>query len=104
MTTPVDQTPVTDEVRRIEPVDVLTRDQQTLVLYERGVVQLGPIGAAIFRRTASTPLSVRDLAAALEAEFGPTPEGSTSDATRTAVDDLVRQGVLARVPRSGERS
>lgn len=80
-------------VERIESVDLLTRDGRVLILFDRSLVELGPLGAAIFDY-ASEPITLDDLAAKLEAEFGPPLEGTTMDAVVSSVTGLVQQGVL----------
>lgn len=88
-------------VRRREPADRLTRDGETLLLYERQVVRLGPIGSAIYE-TAAAPVELAQLAEALEATFGAPPDGSLLAATTAAVQDLLRQRVLEEVhPETG---
>lgn len=83
-------------MRRREPADRLTREGETLLLYERQVVRLGPIGSAIFE-TAAAPVELAELAEALEAAFGAPPDGSLLAATTAAVADLLRQQVLEEV-------
>lgn len=84
-------------VRRVEPVDRLTDRRDSLLLYERQIVRLGPIGTAIFE-AAGIPIGLHDLAGRLEREFGAPADGGTELATQAAVDDLVAQGVLTIEP------
>lgn len=83
-------------VRRREPADYLTRDGETLLLYERKVVRLSPIGSAIFH-VATVPVSLSEVADELEATFGAPTEESVLAATAAAVEDLLLQGVLEEV-------
>ncbi len=82
------------QVRRIEPVDRLSRAGGSLLLYERELIQLGPIGTAIFDAAADV-IEVGELADQLAATFGAPAEGSAAKATASAVDDLIARGVLA---------
>lgn len=87
-------------VCRREPADSLTREGETLLLYERHVVRLGPIGSAIYE-TAAAPVELADLAEALAATFGAPPDGSLLAATTAAVQDLLGQRVLEQVDGEG---
>lgn len=81
--------------RRVEPVDRLTTDEGTLLLYERELIALTPLAAEVFARCAR-PTTLDVLAAHLGAEFG-APDGTTlEEATRGVVAELVARGVLAR--------
>ena len=80
-------------ITRVEPVDRLDREGESLLLYERQVVRLGPIGTAIFDRTA-VPRDLAELAEALAEEFGPPATGTLIEVTRAAVADLIGQQVL----------
>jgi hypothetical protein len=82
------------KVQRREAADVLTRDGETAVLLTKGgLVRLSAISAAVYALT-QEPVDVDDLARHLEVRFG-TPAGQTTlDATKDAVTDLIRHGVL----------
>lgn len=82
-------------LQRVEPVDVLARPEGTLLLYERELVRLSPLGGEIFAG-AARPVPLEDLADRLAAAFG-APEGDLLDATRVAVQQLVTMGVLREV-------
>lgn len=81
------------KIQRRILADVLTRDGETAVVVTGRVVRLSDLSALVFALT-ENPVEVEDLARALEAELG-APEGrSTLDATKDAVSDLIRHGVL----------
>lgn len=84
------------KVRRVEASDVLSRDGQTLALFDTQLVWLSELGALAYER-ADAPITVADLADALRAEFGEPPTGSLADAVSSLVDDLVARGVLSQV-------
>jgi len=73
---------------------------ETLLLYDNEVVRLGPLGSAIVSH-AVQPVTPRELAAALQAEFG-APAGDPLAATQTAVDDLISRRVLERLSTEDE--
>ena len=80
-------------VRRRRARDVLVRDGETAVLVTGRVVRLGELSSMIYALCAE-PIEVEQLARALETSFG-APEGiSVVQATKDAVADLVRHGVL----------
>lgn len=78
---------------RVEPVDQLVLDGESIVLHADRYVRLGPIGTHLMV-DAGTPRTIEDLAATLTAAFGEPAEGSAVDATRAAVASLVEQGVM----------
>ncbi len=81
-------------IRLEPPRDMLVRDDSALLLYPAELIRLSGIGAAIARLAADW-ITLHDLTAALEEQFG-SPEGvSAHEATRTAVTELVGRGVLA---------
>lgn len=81
------------KVRRSPPRDVLVEDDAALLLYPNELIQLSGLGTAIIGLTEDT-ISIKDLAAALQNQFG-APEGvSTHAATQAAVTELVDRGVL----------
>lgn len=82
-------------VQRVEPVDTLFREEGSLLLYERELVRVSPIGEEIFAVTAE-PMTVEGLAAHLTSLFG-SPEGDAVEATRVAVEQLLAKGVLREV-------
>lgn len=83
-------------LRRVEPVDALFHPQGALLLYQRELVQLSPLGEEIFV-FADRPVSLEQLADHLAEVFG-APDGDVVEAARHAVDQLVSQGVLEQVP------
>lgn len=82
-------------VHRVEPVDSLFRAEGALVLYERELVRLSPLGEEIFV-AAQRPVGLEDLARHLAQVFG-VPAGDPLEATGAAVRDLVARGVLREV-------
>lgn len=81
--------------RTDEITDVLTRDGVTVVLVRGRLVRLSPLSAMILA-LAVERIDDDELSRRLEAHFG-TPEGrSAAAATKDAVTDLVRLGVLRR--------
>ncbi|KRE43449.1 hypothetical protein [Knoellia sp. Soil729] len=83
-------------VQRWEPTDALLRDDVALVFVRGTVVRLSELSTAIFTLT-EDPIAVDDLAAELKTRFGAPKTGSTLDATKDAVADLIRNGILRRV-------
>ena len=82
--------------KRTEPIDYLILDGDSIALYEDHFVRLGALGTCIMT-TAELPQTIDNLATALAKAFGAPPQGSVVDATRTAVANLVAQGVLLEV-------
>ncbi len=82
-------------VRRVDPIDHLARDGESLLLYAGELVRLGPIGTALFD-ACSAPVSVSELALQLERAFGTPAEGTLIDATLRAVEDLLSRGILVQ--------
>jgi hypothetical protein len=81
------------KVQRREASDMLTRDGETAVLVDGVLVRLSELSALVHDLT-EEPVDVVNLAHVLESRFG-APEGRTAlDATRDAVADLVRHGIL----------
>lgn len=87
-------------VRHVPPVDRLDFEEGSLLLYERTLVSLSVLGAAVVRHTAE-PTSVADLADRLREEFGDPVAGSVEAATASVVDALVGTGVLEPLPEAG---
>lgn len=83
-------------LRRVEPVDALFHPQGALLLYERELVQLSPLGEEAFL-FADRPVTLEQLAAHLAEVFG-APDGDAVEASRLAVEQLVAQGVLEQLP------
>ena len=87
---------MTDRYVRVEPVDLLGLDAESLALYPDRFVRLGPLGTCLLVAS-EAPRTIDDLTAALTDAFGDPPEGSAVDATRAAVADLIAQCVLREV-------
>jgi hypothetical protein len=83
-------------VQRWEPTDALLREQEALVLVRGTVVRLTELSTAIFTLT-EDPIVIDELAGELETLFGVPEAGSSLDATKDAVADLIRHGILRRV-------
>lgn len=81
--------------RRDLVTDWLARDGQTAVLVRGRLVRLSDVGAMVFALT-EEPVEVEWLAARLESQFGAPADGSVLDATKDAVTELIRLGVLRR--------
>lgn len=82
-------------VRR-EADDVLTRDGQTAVLMDGEVRRLSALSAEVYALL-EAPLDIEELARELGSRFG-SPEGtSVAEATKNAVADLIRHGIIRRV-------
>ena len=82
-------------IRALAPVDRLDRGDRTLLLYDRSVVELSPLGVALFE-AAATGTTLAELTAAIVDVFGAPPEGSAGDLVHRAVTDLVQLSVLTR--------
>lgn len=85
-----------DAYVRVEPVDLLVRSDESLVVYESQFVRLGPLATFIVVN-AETPQTADEWTARLTDAFGTPAQGSASDATRRMLLDLVAQGVLQEV-------
>ena len=82
--------------RHDEILDWLSRDGETIVLTRYGVVRLSEVGALVFELTQDA-VEVGALSERLEEVFGaPAGAAGALDATKDAVTDLVRLGVLRR--------
>lgn len=80
-------------IRLVTPTDTLTRDGETLLLYDDHVVRLGALGSAII--TASRhPISLAALTGRLSTRFGSPETTDAAAATVAAVEQLVAEGVL----------
>lgn len=86
--------PSPQRVRAVAAHDELHEDGESLVLMDGQVRRVSMIGTTI-RALAAEGISVRELAVALEQEFGVPPEGDVLDLTRRAVADLLDAGLLA---------
>ena len=82
--------------RRMDTVDHLVIDGESILLYEDRFIRLGPLGTRIVT-IADTPRRIEDFAAALTDALGAPAHGSAAEATRAAVTDLLAQGVLREV-------
>lgn len=80
-------------VHAVPVVDRLERDGRTLLLLERQVVELSPLGLAAYD-AASEPLTVAELTEVLVGLFGSPPEGDPSEGVQRLVDELVGLGLL----------
>ncbi len=76
----------------VEVVDDLYTEDGALVLLESRLVRLGPVGAVILQ-TAAKPVTLMQLADALESAFG-APEGDLLTLTEEAVTTLTLEGLL----------
>lgn len=81
---------------RVEPVETLVRAEGVLVLYERELVQLSPLGGEMFAACAEER-TLGELTEHLTAVFG-RPPGDPEEATRIALESLVAREVLREVP------
>lgn len=80
---------------RVEPVETLVRAEGVLVLYERELVQLSPLGGEMFAACAEER-TLGELT-----EHDPRSSGGRRDpeeATRIALESLVSREVLREVP------
>lgn len=84
---------VTGRVRLVPPVDRLDLDEGTLLLYERRLVSLSVLGAAV-ADLSTEPVTAAALTESLRAEFGDPVAGSAAAATAEVVAALVDLGVL----------
>lgn len=82
--------------RSVPAHDELHRDGESLVLIDGEVQRVSALGTLI-RAQAVEPATVEGLAAVLEEEFGPPPEGTSVEVTQQAVDVLVETGLLERL-------
>lgn len=80
----------------IAPTDTLTRDGDTLLLYDDHVVRLGALGTAIIAEC-RRPIGVPALAGRLTARLGAPDDADAHAATLSAVEQLVADGVLGWV-------
>lgn len=83
-------------VRAVAAHDELHRGDDSLVLLQGRVHRVSSLGT-LLRERARRPVTLEELAAALEEALGPPPEGSALDLTRQAVDALLGAGLLERV-------
>ncbi|QCV96067.1 PqqD family peptide modification chaperone [Acidipropionibacterium acidipropionici] len=75
------------------PTDMLTRDDEVILLYSDEAIRLDGVSAAIVE-LAAAPIGLERLTRELEARFG-APAGSTIlDATAAAAQELGDRGVL----------
>ncbi len=78
--------------RATPAIDELHTDDGGLVLLERRLVRLGPVGS-IIRLTAADPATVAEFGDALVRQFGE-PGGNLAALTQEAVDTLIAEGLL----------
>lgn len=83
-------------VRAVVAHDELHRDGESLVLVEGQVHRVSALGTFI-RERAGGPVTLEELAQALETAFGPPPEGTALEQTRAAVEVLLAAGLLEAV-------
>lgn len=84
---------------RTEPLDVLIRDDESLVLLPPDlVIRLSPIATAIYQSLAR-PTDGTTLAAVVERRFGVPPgDRSTEEAVMVIVAELCQAGILRMGP------
>lgn len=80
-------------VRTVVAHDELHRDGESLVLLDGQVHRVSALGTMI-RERAGGPITLEELAGALEEAFGAPPEGTALELTRQAVDALVAVGLV----------
>lgn len=85
------------KVQRREVTDLITRDGETAVLVDGMLVRLSELGATMYALT-ELPVEIGLLARTLEAHFGSPEEGSSLDATKETVAELVRHRVVRVLP------
>lgn len=83
-------------VRTVVAHDELHRGGEALVLLDGRVHRVSPVGTLI-RERACSPVTVEELASALESELGPPEEGTALELTRRAVQALLEVGLLETV-------
>nr|NLI51544.1 hypothetical protein [Propionibacterium sp.] len=88
---------MSDGVRLVPPVDRLDFEEGSLLLYERRLVSLSVLGAAVADLSA-TPTTVAALAEGLREAFGDPADGSADEATAAVVAALLALGVLEAAP------
>ncbi|VEI02999.1 Uncharacterised protein [Acidipropionibacterium jensenii] len=81
------------KVRLAPPRDLLVQDDAALLLYPSELIRLSGLGTAIVELT-ENPISIADLATALQIQFGNPEDLSIREATKAAVSTLVERGVL----------
>ena len=81
------------KVRRREFLDQYVEDGESAVLVDDKVYVLSALATTIIE-AAGDWTSVPEVAAQLESVYGAPPEGDLVDATATAVETLVEQGLL----------
>lgn len=79
--------------RRVDPVDHLVRDGESVALVGRRVVRLSPLATALLAACTGWE-DAPTLAARLEARFGAPPAGSSLAATEAALRDLRDEGLV----------
>ncbi|HBX82044.1 MAG: PqqD family peptide modification chaperone [Propionibacteriaceae bacterium] len=84
------------KVLRIPVADMLEHDGELLVLTDSTLLRLPELGARLLT-ACEEPRTVAELADLLEQIFGPPEEGSTLEATQTAVTALRGAGLLRDV-------
>ena len=82
-------------VQRREVKDAVSRDGEIAVLVKGRLVRLSGVGAMIFTLTEER-VEIGRLAQQLERELGAPADGSALNATKDAVTELIRLGVLRR--------
>ena len=81
------------KVQRAEVADAITRDGETAVLVRRRLVRLSELSAAIWVMTEDA-VDITELAEHLESAFGRPEDRSSLAATKDAVAEMLRHGVL----------
>ena len=90
---------MTAHYARTEPIDILIRDDESLVLLLPDlVIRLSPIASAIHQAIAQ-PMDTAALAAVVERRFGVPPgDQSTEEAVALMVAELCHAGILREAP------
>jgi hypothetical protein len=83
-------------VRRVAVTDRFVEDGESVVLVDHAVIRLSALPTAILEAIA-TWTEVDDLAAMLERQFGPPPDGGDSSAaTERTLRELHERGLIER--------
>lgn len=83
------------KLQRVEPVDALFRPEGAVLLYERTLIRLTPLGEETFH-LAEQPVTLDEIASHLLAAFG-APEGDLNALVEAVVQQLTSEGVLEEI-------